>query len=445
MIAIDLFAGGGGASKGIEAATGEPVAVAINHDPHAIQVHADNHPRTIHLCESIHTVDPTATVQHLCRGPLDLLWASPSCTHFSRARGSVPVSKQLRGHGWMIPRWAARTRPRLIIAENVPEWRTWGPVRRGRPSPGRSGDYWRQLLDHLRSLGYQVDDRVLCAADYGAPTTRRRLFLLARRDAAPVWPEPTHGPGRALPYRTAADCIDWSDLGASIFERRRPLAAATCRRIAAGLVRHVLGGHPFIVEIDNRSNGTRAVRSSTDPLTTVTTENRHALVTAFLAKHYSGVVGQAMARPLGTVTAVDHHSLVACHLTTLRRHAAGRPAQAPLPTITASGQHHALCAAFLTTYYSGGGSANALTAPMPAIVAKARHGLVTVEISGQTYALADIRLRMLKPRELARAMGFPDTYLLRGTTAQQIARIGNAVCPPVAQALVTANRTQEHP
>lgn len=440
MIAVDLFAGGGGASEGIATATGEPVAVAINHDPHAVQVHADNHPRTIHLCESIHDVDPAATVANLCRGPLDLLWASPSCTHFSRARGSVPVSKQLRGHGWMIPRWAARTDPRLIIAENVPEWRTWGPVRRGQPVAGRAGDYWRKLLDHLRGLGYQVDDRVLCAADYGAPTTRRRLFLIARRDAAPVWPEPTHGPGLAQPYRTAAECIDWSDLGTSIFERKRPLADATCRRIAAGIARYVLGGRPFIVEIDNRSNGTRAVRSAADPLSTVTTENRHALVSAFLAKHYGGVIGQPCDRPLGTVTAVDHHSLVTAHLTTLRNNCIGQSPWSPLATITTGG-HFALCAAFLTTYYSSGGSANAVDAPVPAIVAKARHGLVAVEVNGQTYALSDIRLRMLRPRELARAMGFPDTYILRGTTAQQIARIGNAVCPPVAEALVRANAT----
>lgn len=439
MISIDLFAGGGGASEGIETATGEPVAVAINHDPHAVQVHSDNHPRTIHLCESIHDVDPAATVANLCRGPLDLLWASPSCTHFSRARGSVPVSKQLRGHGWMIPRWAARTDPRLIIAENVPEWRTWGPVRHGRPDASRSGDYWRKLLDHLRALRYHVDDRVLCAADYGAPTTRRRLFLVARRDGAPVWPELTHGPGLALPYRTAADCIDWSDLGTSIFERSRPLADATCRRIAAGIVRFVLGGSPFIVEIDNRSNGTRAIRAASDPLSTVTTENRHALVAGFLAKHYSGVIGQPCDLPLGTVTAVDHHSLVAANLTMLRRNADGRTVEMPMPTITAGGQHHALCAAFLTTYYSGGGSANPVDSPVPTIVAKARHGLVTVDIDGTTYALTDIRLRMLKPRELARAMGFPETYILRGTTAQQIARIGNAVCPPVAEAIVRAN------
>lgn len=439
MISIDLFAGGGGASEGIETATGEPVAVAINHDPHAIQVHSDNHPRTIHLCESIHDVDPAATVANLCRGPLDLLWASPSCTHFSRARGSVPVSKQLRGHGWMIPRWAARTDPRLIIAENVAEWRTWGPVRRGFPVASRAGDYWRMMLDHLRRLGYQVDDRVLCAADYGAPTTRRRLFLVARRDGAPVWPELTHGPGLALPYRTAADCIDWSDLGTSIFERSRPLADATCRRIATGIARFVLGGRPFIIEIDNRSNGTRAVRSSADPLSTVTTENRHALVSAFLAKHYSGVIGQPCDRPLGTVTAVDHHSLVAASLTMLRRNADGRTVELPLPTVTAGGQHHALCAAFLTSYYSSGGTASDVGAPVPAIVAKARHGLVTVDIDGTTYALTDIRLRMLKPRELARAMGFPDTYITRGTTAQQIARIGNAVCPPVAEAIVRAN------
>jgi DNA (cytosine-5)-methyltransferase 1 len=442
-LVVDLFAGGGGASTGIEQAIGRAVDIAINHDPAAIQMHEANHPGTYHRCESIFDVDPVQATQGQ---PVALLWASPSCTHFSRARGGTPVSKQLRGLGWMVLRWAGKARPAVIVCENVAEWETWGPVRRGQPWKRRRGAYWNLFLASLRRLGYAVEWRVLDAAEHGAPTHRRRLFLVARCDGQPiVWPAPICGPKASKPFRTAAECIDWSDLGRSIFDRKKPLAAATCRRIAAGIVRYVLGGKPFIIEIDNRSNGLRAVRDPAAPLTTITTENRHALVAAFLAKHFTGVIGQPMDRPMGTVTAVDHHSLVAA--TMIQTGYGERAGQAPrcldiekpLGAIVAGGAKHALCAAFLTTYYSGGGSANAIDAPVPAIVTKARHGLVTVDIDGTTYALADIRLRMLKPAELARAQGFPAGYSLTGTQAQQIGRIGNSVCPPVAAALVRAN------
>jgi DNA (cytosine-5)-methyltransferase 1 len=440
---VDLFAGGGGASSGIEQATGRPPDIAINHDPAAVQMHEANHPGTYHRCESIFNVDP---VQATAGQPVALLWASPSCTHFSRARGGTPVSKQLRGLGWMVLKWAGKVRPQVIICENVAEWQTWGPVRKGQPWARRKGASWRLFLASLERLGYQVEYKVLDAANYGAPTHRRRLFLVARCDGMPpvVEPAPTHGPGRVA-YRTAAECIDWSDLGRSIFDRKKPLAAATCRRIAAGIVRYVIQGRPFLVEIDNQSNGLRAVRDPAAPLTTITTENRHALVAAFLAKHFTGVIGQPCDRPLGTITAVDHHSLIAA--TMIQTGYGEREGQSPrcldiekpLGAIVAGGAKHALCAAFLTTYYSGGDTANPVNEPVPAIVTKARHGLVTVDIDGTTYALADIRLRMLKPAELARAQGFPAGYILTGTQAEQIGRIGNSVCPPVAAALVRAN------
>lgn len=436
-LVVDLFAGGGGASTGIEQAIGRAVDIAINHDPAAVKMHEANHPGTRHLCESIFDVDPVQVTQGQ---PVAILWASPSCTHFSRARGGTPVSKQLRGLGWVVLRWAGKTRPAVIHCENVGEWETWGPVRKGRPYAKRKGAYFRQFVESLERMGYTVHFRILDAAQHGAGTHRRRLFLTARCDGGEiVTPEPTHGPGRLRPFVTAANAIDWTDLGRSIFDRKKPLAPATCRRIAAGIVRYVLQGKPFLVEIDNRSNGLRAVRDPAAPLTTITTENRHALVAAFLAKHFTGVIGQPCDRPLGTVTAVDHHSLVAANLTMLRRNADGRMVEQPLLTITAGGQHHALCAAFLTTYYSGGDQANPVNEPVPAIVTKARHGLVTVDIDGTTYALADIRLRMLKPAELARAQGFPAGYILTGTQAEQIGRIGNSVCPPVAAALVRAN------
>ena len=439
---IDLFAGGGGASHGIEMALGRPPDIAINHDPAAVQMHAANHPATRHFCESIYDVSPRAVTGGQAVG---LLWASPSCTHFSRARGSTPVSKQERGLGWMILRWAALTGARCIVAENVAEWETWGPVRKGRPLKKQAGKYFLQLVGQLRDLGYSVEWRTINAADHGAPTNRKRLFLVARRDGLPVvWPTASHGPGAAQPCRTAAQCIDWSDLGKSIFTRTKPLATATCRRIAAGLVRFVLSGKPFLVEIDNRSNGLRAVRDIGDPLTTITTENRHALVAAFLAKHYTGVIGHPVTQPLGTITTVDHHSLVAAHLVTLRNNCIGQPAAQPLGTITAGGNHAALCTAFLTTYYSGGGTASSCAEPVPTIVTKARHGLVTVDVDGTTYALADIRLRMLKPRELAQMQGFPKDYQLTGTQVQQIGRIGNSVSPYPAAAIVRANVTAAH-
>jgi DNA (cytosine-5)-methyltransferase 1 len=416
------------------------VDIAINHDPAAVKMHEANHPGTRHLCESIFDVDPVQVTQGQ---PVAILWASPSCTHFSRARGGTPVSKQLRGLGWVVLRWAGKTRPAVIHCENVGEWETWGPVRRGRPYAKRKGAYFRQFVASLERMGYAVQFRILDAAQHGAGTHRRRLFLTARCDGGEIiTPEPTHGPGRPRPFVTAADSIDWTDLGRSIFDRKKLLAPATCRRIAAGIVRYVLKGKPFLVEIDNRSNGLRAVRDPAAPLTTITTENRHALVAAFLAKHFTGVIGQPCDRPLGTVTAVDHHSLVAANLVTLRNNCIGQPPADPVGTITTGG-HFALCASFLTTYYSGGDQANPVSEPVPAIVTKARHGLVTVDIDGTTYALADIRLRMLKPAELARAQGFPASYILTGTQAEQIGRIGNSVCPPVAAALVRANLPQQ--
>lgn len=405
---VDHFCGGGGASAGIESALCRSPDVAINHCADAIEMHQANHPGTLHLRNSIFDVSPRAT----CGGqPVGLLWTSPACTHFSRARGSVPVSRQLRSLGWTIPRWCAEVRPRVLIAENVPEWQTWGPVRRGRPVAKRAGESWRKLLDHLDRLGYAVEVATLDAADFGAATHRRRLFLVARCDGEPVrWPEPTHGPGRALPWRSAADCLDWSDLGRSIFGRPKPLADATCRRIAAGIVRHVLRSPaPYLAPV--RSGAGDAAPA----------------VSGFLMKYYGGVVGNDLRAPLGTITTWDHHALVSAIL-----------ARADEAT---TGAH---VAAFLTSYYSGGGTDSAADAPVPTIVCKARHALVTVLIDGVRHVITDIRLRMLNPRELATAQGFAPDYRLTGTVADQIARIGNSVCPPIAAALVRANLVTKH-
>ncbi len=481
--AIDLFAGGGGWSLGWQQATGASPVAAVNHCAHAIRLHALNHPETRHFHESVQAVDPIAAAGGR---RVDWLHLSPDCTHFSRAKGGKPREQGIRGLAWCGVDWAEKTRPRILSLENVPEFETWGPLLEdGRPDPARAGETFRQFVEELHWLGYRAEWRVLCAADFGAPTIRRRLFLIARRDGQPIrWPEPTHGLGRALPWRTAAECIDWSIPCPSIFGRKRPLAAATCRRIAAGVVRYVLQGRPFIVCL---THGGRT-ESADDPLRTITTCNggeralvapsfsalrgtspahlhgdsaaaplrtvsaggqHHALVGAFLAKHYGGMVGSDMRVPVGTVTGTDHHSLVAGSLVQVgygERDGQSPRAldlQRPLGTIVAGGSKHALVASFLVQYYSQGRTSSRADAPLPAVVTKARHGLVTVEIDGATYVLADIGLRMLQPRELARAQGFPDSYVLEGSKAQQIARIGNSVVPQIAAAIVRANLEQE--
>lgn len=450
---VDNFAGGGGASTGIERATGRPVDVAINHDPEALAMHAANHPQTLHLCESVWDVNP----REVCAGrPVGLAWFSPDCKHFSKAKGGKPVEKRIRGLAWVAVRWAATVAPRIVILENVEEFVTWGPLAAdGRPCPLRRGREFGAFTNALRRLGYAVEWRELRACDYGAPTSRKRLFLIARRDGQPiVWPEPTHGPGRK-PYLTAADCIDWSLPCPSIFDRARPLADATLRRVAEGMRRFVLeSADPFIVRIGHTGQGDSGkVRSVHQPLGTITSKAehclvaptliqtgygeragqaprvpgldkplgtvvaggaKHALVAAFLAKHYTGVVGTDMRQPIGTVTSVDHHSLVQ---------------------------------AFLVKFYGQGGQWAGCDEPMHTIPTKDRMGLVTVQ--GEQYRIADIGLRMLQPRELARAQGFGESYELevnRNGLAlpkhAQVRMIGNSVCPPLAEALVRANYSE---
>lgn len=482
-LVVDNFAGGGGASTGIDAAIGRPVDIAINHDAAAIAMHRANHPGTRHYTEDIWAVDP----REACGSrPVGLAWFSPDCTHFSRAKGTKPLRRDIRGLAWVVVRWAATVRPRVIVVENVEEFQTWGPLVGNRPDPARAGKTFRSWLSRLSDLGYRVEFRCLVAADYGTPTTRRRLFLVARRDGGGiVWPEPTHGRGRAASWRPAADVLDWSIPCPSIFERRRPLAEATLRRIAAGIRRYVLdAAAPFIVPLTHQGThpqtrsvadplvtvtgahrgelalvsptivenswNSRQVSPVGRPLHTVTTQyNRFGLVAAFLNKHYGGVVGQGLGRPIGTVTSRDHHSLTTAFLSKFYGTATGSDCAEPMPTVLGgggkAGGHIAEVRVFLVGYYSHGGSQHqGVRDPLHTVTGKARFGLVTV--AGVDYQIADIGLRMLQPHELFAAQGFPDDYEIAPyfngrplSKATQIALCGNSVCPQVAGAVVAAN------
>ena len=393
MNAVDLFAGAGGWSQGWREATDCEPMVAVNHCAHAVRLHRLNHPGTEHFLEDVWSVDPAAAA---AGRRVDWLHGSPDCTHFSRAKGGKPREQKIRGLAWVLVDWANSLRPRFLSLENVAEFETWGPLNDdGQPEKARAGETFGEFVAALAGLGYAVDWRVLCAADFGAPTIRRRLFLVARRDGQPIrWPEPTHGEGRPRPWRTAAECIDWSIPCPSIFGRKKPLAEATCRRIAAGIVRFVLSAKPFLAVPGNR------------------------LVAAFIAQHYGGQVGKSLRSPLPTITATDHHSLVEVR----------------------TGGDGKRFASFLTSYYSEGGTSSSLRRPMPAVVTHDRHGLVSVTLDdGAKLEFGDIGMRMLQPRELARAQGFPDSYRLEGTKREQTARIGNSVVPQLAAAIVRAN------
>jgi len=562
-IVVDLFAGGGGASCGIEQAIGRNVDIAINHDPQAVALHQANHPQTKHFVSDVFEVDPVA----VCEGrPVGLLWASPDCKHFSKAKGGKPVSKNIRGLAWVIVKWAKLVRPRVIFFENVEEFQDWGPLGPDdRPCPARKGLTFRRWKAHFENLGYRGEFREIRASGLGTPTIRKRLYGIFRCDGQPiVWPEQTHGEkGSGLkPFRTAAECIDWSIPCPSIFERERPLAEATMRRIAHGIKRYVLdSAKPFIVPVTHPKDS--RVHSIDEPMRTVTGANRgelalaaptitrightghgdggkahspdaplstvtskaehllvsptlvqtgygerpgqaprvpgldkplgtcvdgqkHGLVAAFLAKHYGGNEGPGwpLDKALSTVTTQDHHHLVTANLSTYygeKREGDGRgqpldeplrtqtaanrhavvastlaklrgtsnsaPTDAPLHTVSAGGWHHAEVRAFLMKYY-GTNQDPRLDEPLHTVTTKDRFGVVTV--AGEDYVIADIGMRMLQPRELYRAQGFPDSYVIdRGADGRplpkdaQVRMCGNSVCPPVARAIVAANYREQ--
>jgi len=627
---IDNFAGGGGASTGIEAALGRKVDVAINHDEAAIAVHTANHPTTQHYCQSIFSVDPRDATGGQ---PVLLAWFSPDCKHHSKAKGGKPRDKNIRDMAWVVPHWIERLQkstpngegaPQVIMLENVEEFRQWGPLdAEGKPIKERQGEEFKLWIARIRRLGYKVEHRELRACDYGAPTTRKRLFLVARRDGLPiVWPKPTHRPAAASadgivkkwakghgltladlqslslpPWRTAADCIDWSLPCPSIFGRKKPLKDATCRRIAAGTMRYVVnsarpfivpmthaggearsydianplptvtGAHrgemaivsPGIVPITHTANAPTA-HSIEQPVRTITTAKggelavtaaslvklrrnshgedpaaplgvvsaggehhgiaaatmvqlgygeregqapraldidaplgtivagggKHGLVSAFLHKYRPNSVGSAADAPMPTVTAnsfvkrgggAPPLSVVCAHLEQANGGGViGHDAREPVSTVTRTGSQQRLVettlveadalppelmgravqvAAFLIKYYGNEDGGHGLAEPIGTVTTRERFAVVTVTIDAVTFVLVDIGMRMLVPRELANAQGFPASYILDPVCwystdsggrkygplpkTHQIAKIGNSVCPDMAEALVAAN------
>jgi DNA (cytosine-5)-methyltransferase 1 len=342
----------------------------------------------------------------------------------------------------------------------VREFKHWGPLgKRGRPLKNKRGHTFRAWIAALQKEGYQVEHRILDASEYGAPTKRLRLFVVARCDGEPIqWPAITHCDpkdmegdmflSRLQPWRTAGECIDWSIPCRSIFDRKKPLAEKTQWRIAQGIKRYVLENPtPFII---NTRNGERVgqaarVRSLNVPLPTITAQgSQGALVSAFLAKHFGGVVGQTLDRPASTVTATDHHALAAAHLVKFRGQCFGSNLDKPMPTVTAKGLHVGEVRAFLTKYYSTGAIGQSLDEPAHTLTAKQRLGLVTV--AGVDYQIANIGMRMLEPHELLAAQfgEFSRTYDLEAarTKTAKVRLIGNSVCPDVSRALVEANCTE---
>lgn len=450
QLTADIFAGAGGASIAMEEAFGRPVDIAINHNPVALSVHERNSPLTKHICSDIWEVDPLiATGGRM----LYALWASPDCRHFSKAKGKKPVSPKVRALADVVLDWAAKVKPVIIFLENVEEFQTWGPLDSGNmPIKERKGEYFQHWVKALRDMGYAVEWRELRACDYGTPTSRKRLFIVARRDGRPIiWPEPTHGPGR-LPYHTAAECIDFSLSCPSIFGRKKPLAENTMRRIAHGIKKFIIENQtPFIIPHNGSLSGASTLISvgygeKKGQPPRVPGGRKHALVTAFLTKYFTGAAGSDLTDPMGTVTAIDHHALVCSFIKKMRGTNIGHTLDMPLQTISAGGTHFAETRAFLVKYFGSNKHGCGLNEPLHTISTKDRFGLAAVRIEGEPYIITDIGMRMLQPKELFAAQGFsPDFVFEYGkngesiTKTNQIKLCGNSVCRHPAVALIRAN------
>lgn len=409
-IIVDNFAGGGGASTGIELATGRVVDIAINHDPDAILMHRTNHPHTMHYQASVWDVDPV----EVCRGrPVGLAWFSPDCKHFSKAKGGKPVDKNIRGLAWIVLRWAGTVRPRVIILENVEEFQTWGPVRRGRPVKSKTGQTFRQWLGQLEALGYTVEWRELVAADYGAPTTRKRFFLIARSDERPiVWPEPTHAPadsqevkaGTKKPWRSAAEIIDWNLPTPSIFATKeevrerygvaavRPLARNTMRRVARGVDKFVIrSASPFLVIVNHA--GEFRGQGLAEPLQTITAKHGYGVASPVMAPltmhNNQNAVGTSITDPVNTITgtgAGGHQMLITPTLAAIGQTGGGdrcRSMEEPTHTQVSKAEECVVCPAMIQyhTEQTERVRGQGVTDPIMTIDASNRYGLAAATLT----------------------------------------------------------------
>lgn len=405
---VDNFAGGGGASTGIELATGKSVDIAINHDPEAIRMHKANHPNTKHYCEDVWQVDPVKA----CKGhPVGLAWFSPDCKHFSKAKGGKPKNKFIRGLAWVACRWAGLVRPRVIMLENVEEFKTWGPLNRGRhPIKSKQGKTFEKFVQQLQDLGYEVQFRELVAADYGAPTMRKRFFMIARCDGYPIlWPEPTHAPrdseevkaGLLKPYVGAYTQIDFSRPCPSIFDTAqeikekygiravRPLAPKTMGRIARGLKKFVLDNpEPFIIQCNH--GGKRRPNDIREPMPTITGKHGYGIVepklTPYLSVNRENHFGSDMREPVHTITANNQHmlmtpTLIQYHSETAKGEVRGQTIEDPIMTVDGSNRY-GLVTSFLHKYYDGGykGAGDSVENPLPTVTAWDHNSVVTANL-----------------------------------------------------------------
>lgn len=479
-IIVDNFAGGGGASTGIELATGRPVTIAINHDPAAILMHKTNHPHTLHLQASVWDVDP----EEVCTGrPVGLAWFSPDCKHFSKAKGSALVDRNIRGLAWIVLRWAGTVRPRVIILENVEEFVTWGPVRKGKPVKSKQGQTFKKWLFQLRELGYKVEYNELVAADYGAPTTRKRFVLIARCDGKPiVWPERTHVPagselvksGKCKPWRAAAEIIDWTVPMYSVFETKeeikakygvnavRPLADNTMRRIIRGVDKHTIkSGDPFIIGVGGRcadcpprsvmephrtattkadaaicnpilspftfsNTGSSAGVSADDPVGTVRTAGGQILAAANLIQYHTeqteNVRSSGLADPLQTVDGSNRHGLVSAHL--VEYYSTGRPLNIKEPLHTVTGHdREALVSAVIHPVHDGGykGKGNKPDVPLNTVTTSG--GLMLTAHHIAEFKGADIGQNVTRPLRTITASAGKDRQCGGGTFGLVACRI----------------------
>lgn len=472
---VDSFAGGGGASTGIEIATGVSPDIAINHDPEAIRMHKANHPNAEHYCEDVWQVDPMAA----CKGhPVGLAWFSPDCKHFSKAKGGKPKDKNIRGLAWVACRWAGLVRPRVIMLENVEEFKTWGPLNRGHhPIKAKQGVTFQKFVQQLTELGYEVQFRELVAADYGAPTMRKRFFMIARCDGKPIiWPEPTHGPadseavkqGLLKPYVGAYTQLDFSLPCPSIFDTAeeikekygiravRPLAPKTMDRIARGVKKFILDNpEPFLIQVNH--GGDRKPGDIRQPMPTITGKHGFGIVEPKLAPiidkayggNYSGG-GSEADKPLDTITTVDHNRLVTAtlapiliqyHSETAKDEVRGQGIEAPIMTVDGSNRY-GLVTSFISKFYKSGtgqdireplhtitagdghfgevrafltkyyGSGTGQSIEDPLDTITAQDRFGLVTIYGTEYQIVDIGLRMLEPKELYGCQGFPEDYII---------------------------------